>query len=77
MELDQIAARDRAYGLLSSLTKLGTGWDFADAWLALGRAYEQSGEYDEARKALWRCVELEDARPIRHWRNAGSRAYVL
>ncbi|KAI9886751.1 MAG: hypothetical protein M1823_001460 [Watsoniomyces obsoletus] len=77
LELDRLAARDRAYGSLVSLTQLGAGWDNSDAWLALARAHELSGELDKAREVLWRCVELEDKRPIRHWRNAATRGYVL
>ncbi|KAH6625017.1 hypothetical protein B0J18DRAFT_490939 [Chaetomium sp. MPI-SDFR-AT-0129] len=73
--LDRLAARDRAYGLLSALTRLGSGWDDAEAWLALGRAYEESGQVDKARGALWWCVELEDGRGVRGWGVAGG--YVL
>ncbi|KAI9762630.1 MAG: hypothetical protein M4579_000248 [Chaenotheca gracillima] len=76
-ELDRLAARDRAYGLLASLTKLGVGWDYSEAWFALARAYEESGQVGKARDVLWWCVELEDGRPIRHWRNVGTGGYVL
>ncbi|EGC48903.1 filamentation protein [Histoplasma capsulatum var. duboisii H88] len=75
--LDRLAARDRAYGLLSALTKLGSAWDNSEAWFALSRAYEQSGQINKAKKVLWWCVELEDRRPIRHWWNVGSGGYVL
>ena len=54
--VDRLAARDRAYGLLSGLTKLGTGWNYSDAWFALARAYEESGQLDKAKEALWWCV---------------------
>lgn len=75
--LNRLAARDRAYGLLSTLTKLGTGWDDSEAWFALARAHELGGEADKAKEILWWCVELEDKRPIRHWRNIGCSGYVL
>ncbi|KAK2736368.1 hypothetical protein FQN55_001663 [Onygenales sp. PD_40] len=75
--LNRLAARDRAYGLLSTLTKLGTAWDNSEAWFALSRAFEQSGQIDKAKEVLWWCVELEDRRPIRHWWNVGSGGYVL
>ncbi|KAK5941854.1 hypothetical protein PMZ80_005805 [Knufia obscura] len=75
--LNRIAARDRAYGLLSTLTKLGTGWDNSEAWFALARAHELGGEVDRAKKILWWVIELEDTRPIRHWRNLGCGGYVL
>ncbi|KAL9117826.1 MAG: hypothetical protein Q9187_005630 [Circinaria calcarea] len=65
--LDRLAARDRAYGLLSSLTKLGSGWDNSEAWFALARAYEESGQLDRAKEVLWWVVELEEKRPIRGW----------
>jgi hypothetical protein len=68
-ELNRLAARDRAYGLLSGLTKLGQGWDYSEAWFALAKAYEHSGQIDKAKEVLWWCVELEDTRPLRHWRN--------
>ncbi|KAI9892326.1 MAG: hypothetical protein M1814_001526 [Vezdaea aestivalis] len=75
--LDRLAARDRAYGLLSTLTKLGTGWDSSEAWFALARAYEESGQLDKAKEALWWCVELEDERPIRAWKESGGIQLIL
>lgn len=75
--LNRLAARDRAYGLLSTVTKLGTGWDNSEAWFALARAYEEGGQIDKAKEVLWWCVELEDRRPVRHWWNLGSGGYVL
>ncbi|OAP61230.1 hypothetical protein AYL99_03431 [Fonsecaea erecta] len=75
--LNRLAARDRAYGLLSTLTKLGSGWDNSEAWFALARAHELGGEVDKAKEILWWCVELEDTRPIRHWANVGCGGYVL
>lgn len=75
--LNRLAARDRAYGLLSTLTKLGTGWDNSEAWFALARAYEAGGQIEKAKEVLWWCVELEDRRPVRHWWNVGSGGYVL
>lgn len=75
--LNRLAARDRAYGLLSALTKLGTGWDDSEAWFTLGRAHELGGEMDRAKEVWWWCVELEDRRPLRHWRNVCCTGYVL
>ncbi|KAF2275185.1 filamentation protein-like protein [Westerdykella ornata] len=66
-ELSRVAARDRAFGLLSTLTKLGQGWDYSEAWYALARAYEESGQVEKAKEVLWWCVELEDTRPVRGW----------
>ncbi|KAF2218772.1 hypothetical protein BDZ85DRAFT_307119 [Elsinoe ampelina] len=70
-ELNRIAARDRAYMLLSSLTKLGEGWDNAEAWFHLSRAHELMGQTQKAENCLWWVVQLEDARPVRPWRVAG------
>ncbi len=75
--LDRLAARDRAYMLLSGLTKLGSGWNHSEAWFALARAYEESGQPEKARDALWWCVELEDALGARGWGCVSSRGYVL
>ena len=75
--LNRMAARDRAYQLLSTLTKLGSGWDNSEAWFALARAYEESGQVDKAKEVLWWCVELEDTRPLRRWGCAGGGGYVL
>ncbi|KAH8821819.1 hypothetical protein F5884DRAFT_894548 [Xylogone sp. PMI_703] len=75
--LDRLAARDRAYALLSGLTKLGTGWNSSEAWFALSRAHEESGQVDKAKEVLWWCVELEDARSVRDWRSASVGGYVL
>jgi hypothetical protein len=74
--LDRLAARDRAYGLLSGLTKLGTGWNYSEAWFALARAYELGGQVDKAREVLWWCVELEEGRAVRGWEVTGG-GYVL
>ncbi|EMR70465.1 putative filamentation protein [Eutypa lata UCREL1] len=75
--VDRLAARDRAYGLLSGLTKLGAGWNRADAWFALARAYEESGQLDRAKEALWWCVELEEGTGARGWECVGVGGYVL
>lgn len=75
--LQRLAARDRAYGLLSALTKLGSSWDNSEAWYALSRAYEAGGQVEKLKEVLWWCIELEDRRPIRHWSKIGSGLYVL
>jgi hypothetical protein len=75
--LDRLAARDRAYGLLSGLTKLGTGWNYSDAWFALARAHEEAGQVDKARDALWWCVELEEGKAVRSWDCVAPGGYVL
>ncbi|GAW19138.1 hypothetical protein ANO14919_086220 [Xylariales sp. No.14919] len=69
--IDRLAARDRAYGLLSGLTKLGQGWNYSDAWFALARAHEESGQADKAKEALWWCVELEEGMGVRDWQCVG------
>jgi hypothetical protein len=79
-QISLLAARDRTHALLSSLTKLGTGWNFSEAWFALARAYEESGQADKAREALWWCVELEEVRSVRRWgevSGSGGGGYVL
>lgn len=75
--LNRLAARDRAYGLLSVLTKRGSSWDNSEAWYSLARAYEAGDQIHKLREVLWWCIELEDRRPIRHWSNLGSGLYVL
>lgn len=75
--LNRLAARDRAYGLLSTLTKLGSGWDNSDAWYALARAHELGGELEKAKEILWWVVKLEDTRPLRPWGVVNSKGYVL
>jgi len=69
-ELNRLAARERAYMLLSTLTHLGSGWDNSEAWLGLARAHELSGQAPKAKEALWWVVELEDGRGIRAWDDA-------
>ena len=63
--LNRLAARDRAYGLLSNITKLGTAWDDSEAWFALARAHELGAQLEKSKEVLWWCIELEDRRPIR------------
>ncbi|KAF2764277.1 hypothetical protein EJ03DRAFT_386079 [Teratosphaeria nubilosa] len=74
-ELNRLAARDRAYMLLSNLTKLGSGWDDSEAWFTLARAHELSGQVEKAKQALWWVVELEDSKPMRPWRVTGPGGY--
>lgn len=69
--LPRLSARDRAYGLLSTLTKSGQGWDNAEAWFALARAYEESGQLSKAKEALLWVVELEEKWPVRGWESLG------
>ena len=76
-ELNRLAARDRAYMLLSNLTKLGGGWDNSEAWLTLARAYELGRQVGKAKQALWWVVELEDSRPMRNWREVIPGGYTL
>lgn len=76
-ELTRIVARDRAFMLLSSLTKLGSGWDYSEAWYALARAYEESGQIEKTKEVLWWCVELEDSHPVRSWKSVGLGGFVL
>ncbi|RKF74498.1 putative filamentation protein [Golovinomyces cichoracearum] len=75
--LHRLAARDRAFGLLNTLTKTGKGWNNSKAWFALARAYEESGLAEKSREVLWWCVELEENRSVRDWEVAGSLGYVL
>ncbi|KAI8966828.1 hypothetical protein F5Y11DRAFT_308156 [Daldinia sp. FL1419] len=75
--VDRLAARDRAYGLLSGLTKLGTGWNYSDAWFALARAHEDSGQLDKAKEVLWWCIELEEGTGVREWNCVSANGYVL
>jgi len=76
-ELTRLTARDRAFGLLSSLTKLGVGWDYSEAWYALARVYEESGQVEKTKEVLWWCVELEDTHPVRNWKSVGLGSFVL
>ena len=75
--VDRLAARDRAYVLLKTLTEQGSGWDFSEAWFALARALELSGLEARATEALWWCVQLEDSRPVRPWDCVNGKGYVL
>lgn len=76
-ELNRLAARDRAYMLLATLTKLGSGWDNAEAWFTLARAHELSKQVGKAKQALWWVVELEESKPMRAWGVVTAGGYVL
>ena len=76
-ELNRLACRDRAYMLLSTLTRLGNGWDNAEAWLTLARAHELSKQVGKAKQALWWVVELEENRTMRHWSEASAGGFTL
>lgn len=75
--MNRLACRDRAYGLLNGLTKLGTGWNNSEAWYALARAYELSGQPGKQRDSLWWCVELEEGRPVRDWSVLNTGGFAL
>lgn len=75
--VDRLASRDRAYGLLSNLTKLGSGWNHSEAWFALARVHEESGQADKAKEVLWWCVELEEGMGVREWNCVNTGGYVL
>ncbi|KAF3932398.1 hypothetical protein ABW19_dt0206490 [Dactylella cylindrospora] len=62
-----LAARDRASGLLQTLTKLGTGWDMSEAWYELAKEHEMSGQTEKAKEVYWWVVKLEDTRGVRGW----------
>ena len=77
VELNRLAARDRAYMLLATLTRLGSGWDHPEAWLTLARAHELSTQVDKAKQALWWVVELEENQPIRPFSDVGNGSFSL
>ncbi|KTW31548.1 hypothetical protein T552_00189 [Pneumocystis carinii B80] len=66
------SCRDRAEQMLDMVTKL-SGWDSSEAWLLLGESWEKMNDLKNAKKAYWYAVELEDTRPVRHWRNVSPR----
>ncbi|KAK9449804.1 uncharacterized protein V1518DRAFT_414702 [Limtongia smithiae] len=66
---DQPMARDRALVLLETATHL-EGWDIPEAWLLLGEIYEQVDSLERTKEVYWRCVELEESRPVRRWRTS-------
>lgn len=75
--VDRLSARERAFTLLSGLTRLGTGWDNSAAWFAMARAHEESGQAEKAKEVLWWCVELEEAKGVREWRSLGNGGYII
>ena len=76
-ELNRLTCRDRAYMLLSNLTRLGTGWDCSEAWYTLARAHELSHQVTRAKQALWWVVELEEAKPMRPWHEVAAGGFTL
>ena len=68
--LSAISARDRAYMLLSQMTDSGRGWDSSEAWSAMVRCWELSGEEEKAIEASWKVVDLEGTRGVRSWQEA-------
>ncbi|KAM5351252.1 hypothetical protein ACJ41O_003975 [Fusarium nematophilum] len=75
--VDRLAARDRAYALLTTLTKLGSSWNSSEAWFTLARAHEESGQPDKAKEVLWWCVELEEGTGVRDWRCLSGGGYII
>lgn len=67
--------RYRAEQMLDTVTKL-SGWDLSEAWLLLGEAWEKMNDLKNAKKAYLYAIELENTRPVRHWRNVSPRFIV-
>ena len=66
--LGRLGARDRAFGLLTAMTKAGRGWNNPRAWYALARAYEASEQGGKALKVYKWVLELEKGvRPSAEW----------
>ena len=76
-ELNRLAARDRAYMLLSTLTRLGSGWDSSEAWFTLARSHELSRQVGKAKQDLWWVVELEETKPVRGWGEVAAGRFTL
>lgn len=66
-EARQPDATIRAEFLLSTFTRLGVGWDSAEAWSQLADCFELSGQDQRAEESLWWVLRLEETRPIRQW----------
>jgi tetratricopeptide (TPR) repeat protein len=55
---------DLAAGMLSELTR-GPGWDVAEAWYFLAKAYGMQGRKDRERECLGYALALSENRPVR------------
>ncbi|CAG84254.2 hypothetical protein B0I72DRAFT_136302 [Yarrowia lipolytica] len=64
---DERAALARVTSVLESVTRTGNGFDCAEAWWLLSRAYEIQGNMECIRDALWQSVKYEEARPVRNY----------
>ncbi|KAG5367224.1 Cargo-transport protein [Yarrowia sp. B02] len=64
---DKRAALARVTSVLESVTRTGNGFDCAEAWWLLSRAYEIQGNVECIRDALWQSVKYEEARPVRNY----------
>ncbi|ODQ66592.1 TPR-like protein [Nadsonia fulvescens var. elongata DSM 6958] len=64
---DSLAAKARVRAILQQATSRGEARNNPEAWLLLSRAYEQEGDIDGMKKALWRSIELEECRGVRSY----------
>jgi hypothetical protein len=69
----QLIGKNRALSLLQSLTSSSRGWNMPEAWFALSKAFEMEKDIKSAKSALWKVVELEDARGVRAFGNISPR----
>ncbi|CUS12006.1 unnamed protein product [Tuber aestivum] len=60
-----VTGKNRALALLQSLTSSPRGWNLPEAWLALSRAFELEKDIKNAKAALWKVIEYEDAKGVR------------
>ena len=67
---DELAALARLRTLLETQVSAGEGRTSSEAWWLLGCFYEKNGRTENAQKAFWRSVELEEARGVREYKCA-------
>lgn len=60
---------DLAAGILSQLTR-GDGWDVAEAWYFLAKAYGAQGRREREKECLEFALELSERRGVREMGSA-------
>lgn len=64
---DCLAATARAKVLLGTMSQMFHGAHTTEIWWLLSQIYEKANDEKKLKNALWKCIELEETRPVRQF----------
>ncbi len=64
---DRLSGQARIKCLLEKITQRSIGKDCSEAWWYLSKVHKLVGDKTGERTAIWKCISLEENRPVRAW----------